>query len=63
MSEESAYLDQFTPYFERIDEELGKVLTSDVSLIEEVAQYSLLGTGKRLRPLFFVLSCELCNYT
>jgi len=63
MSEEPTVLRQFSPYFERIDEELGKVLTSNVSLIEEVAQYSLLGTGKRLRPLFFVLSCELCNYT
>jgi len=63
MSEESTVLRQFNPYFERINDELGKVLTSDVSLIEEVAHYSLLGTGKRLRPLFFILSCELCNYT
>ena len=62
MIKEPTFLDQFTPYFERIDEELGKVLTSNVSLIEEVAQYSLLGNGKRLRPLFFVLSCQLCNY-
>jgi octaprenyl-diphosphate synthase len=63
MTTEPTFLDQFTPYFERIDEELGKVLTSNVSLIEEVAQYSLLGNGKRLRPLFFVLSCQLCNYS
>jgi octaprenyl-diphosphate synthase len=63
MSEESTVLKQFTPYFERINEELRKVLTSDVSLIEEVGQYSLLGNGKLLRPLFFILSCELCNYT
>ena len=62
MTEESTFLDQFTPYFERIDEELGKVLTSNVSLIEEVAHYSLLGNGKRLRPLFFVLSCQLCDH-
>jgi len=62
MKEEFTFLDQFTPYFERIDEELGKVLNSNVSLIEEVAQYSLLGNGKRLRPLFFVLSCQLCDY-
>jgi octaprenyl-diphosphate synthase len=63
MSDQPTFLDQFTPYFERIDEELGKMLQSNVSLIEEVAQYSLLGNGKRLRPLFFVLSCELCDYT
>ncbi len=63
MTDRPTFLDQFTPYFERIDQELGKVLKSNVSLIEEVAQYSLFGNGKRLRPLFFVLSCELCNYT
>ena len=55
-------LDQFTPYFERIDHELTKVLTSEVALMEEVASYSLMSTGKQLRPLFFILSCELCNY-
>jgi octaprenyl-diphosphate synthase len=36
---------------------------SDLSpLIKEVGSYSLLGGGKRLRPLFFILSCQLCNY-
>jgi len=63
MTQESTFLDQFGAYFERIDRELCKVLSSDVSLIEEVAHYSLLGNGKRLRPLVFILSCELCNYT
>ncbi|UCE33127.1 MAG: polyprenyl synthetase family protein, partial [Deltaproteobacteria bacterium] len=62
MTEGSTFLDQFNPYFERIDQELGKVLTSNISLIQEVAQYSLLGNGKRLRPLFFILSCQLCDY-
>jgi octaprenyl-diphosphate synthase len=62
MTEGSTFLDQFNPYFERIEQELGKVLTSNISLIEEVAQYSLLGNGKRLRPLFFILSCQLCDY-
>ena len=63
MRRESTFLEEFTPYFERIDEEIGKVLKSDISFIEEVAQYSLLGNGKRVRPLFFIFSCELCNYT
>ena len=63
MTDQLTFLDQFNLYFERIDKELGKVLKSNVSLIEEVAQYSLLGSGKRIRPLFFILSCELCNYT
>lgn len=59
---EPAFLDQFTSQFNRVNEELGKVLDSKVSLIEEVGSYSLLGGGKRLRPLFFILSCQLCNY-
>lgn len=62
MREKSTYLDQFASYISRINEELGKILNSDVSLIEEVGNYSLLGGGKRLRPLFFILSCQLCNY-
>ncbi len=62
MAEESTYLDQFASYVSRINEELGMTLNSRVSLIEEVGSYSLLGGGKRLRPLFFILSCQLCNY-
>ena len=60
--EESSILEQFTPHFHRINEELGKVFDTHVPLIEEVGSYSLLGGGKRLRPLFFILSCELCDY-
>jgi len=62
MGEESKLLDQFAPYLSRINEELGKVLDSGVPLIKEVGSHSLLGGGKRLRPLFFILSCQLCNY-
>ncbi len=62
MREESKFLDHFDSCISRINEELGKAFDSDVSLIEEVASYSLLGGGKRLRPLFFILSCKLCNY-
>jgi octaprenyl-diphosphate synthase len=62
MKKESKFLDQFAPHFRRIDEELGRILDSDISLIKEVGSYSLLGGGKRLRPLFFILSCQLCNY-
>jgi len=62
MTEESKFLDQFDSYFSRINQELDKVVNSEVSLIEEVGKYSLLGGGKRLRPLFFILSCQLCNY-
>jgi octaprenyl-diphosphate synthase len=62
MRDESKFLDQFNPYFSRINQELDKVLDSRVSLIGEVGSYSLLGAGKRLRPLFFILCCQLCNY-
>jgi len=60
--EESSFLEQFDPHFHRINEELGKVFDTRVPLIEEVGSYSLLGGGKRLRPLFFILSCKLCDY-
>ncbi len=62
MVKEPDLLDEFAPYFSKIDEELGKVLDSNVSLIKELGSYSLFGGGKRLRPLFFILSCKLCNY-
>ena len=62
MKEESTFLDQFAAYIARIDEELGKALKSKIPLIEEIGTYSLFGGGKRLRPLSFILSCQLCNY-
>ena len=62
MKEESTFLDQFAPYISKVNEELDKILDSDVPLIREVGRYSLLGGGKRLRSLFFILSCQLCNY-
>lgn len=62
MLKEPDPLDEFGPYFSKIDKELGKVLDSDVSLIKELGSYSFFGGGKRLRPLFFILSCKLCDY-
>ena len=62
MVKEPDLLDEFSPYFSRIDKELGKVLDSSVSLVKEIGSYSLFGGGKRLRPLFFILSCKLCDY-
>jgi octaprenyl-diphosphate synthase len=49
-------------HFERINKELEKGLSSRVSLIEDIGSHSLLGHGKRIRPLLFVLSCHLCEY-
>jgi octaprenyl-diphosphate synthase len=55
-------LNQNKEHFDRINEELKKALSSRVSLIEDIGSHSLLGCGKRLRPLLFVLSCNLCEY-
>lgn len=55
-------LEQFEEYFTLINEELYKVFDSRVPLVEEVGKYAVLGSGKRLRPLLFVLCCELCGY-
>jgi octaprenyl-diphosphate synthase len=55
-------LTKYTPYFARIDGEVENVLKSRISLIEEIGGHSLLGGGKRLRPLLFILSCHLCGY-
>jgi len=55
-------LDKHKEKIMKINEELEKALSSRVRLIEEIGTHTLLGHGKRIRPLFFVLSCELCNY-
>ena len=57
---DKTFLRRFDPHFKRINDELSRSLASDNAIIEEITQYSLLGEGKRLRPLLFVLSCELC---
>lgn len=62
MNIDRTFLDQFESYFKRIDDQLNSVLTSDVPLVKDIGEHSLLGEGKRLRPLLFVLSCQLCGY-
>ena len=62
MDSEKKILAKYQSYFEKIDQEVEKALTSRVSLIEEIGGHTLLGGGKRLRPLFFILSCELCGF-
>ncbi|MBW1862004.1 MAG: polyprenyl synthetase family protein [Deltaproteobacteria bacterium] len=62
MGSDRTFLDQFNHHFERINDELGRDLNSYISLIEDIGQHSLLGEGKRLRPLLYVLSCKLCGY-
>ena len=62
MDADSAVLNRYSEYFERINDELDRALSSRVALVKDIGNHSLLGHGKRLRPLFFVLSCQLCNY-
>ena len=62
MGSDRTFLDQFNHHFERINDELGRNLNSYTALIKDIGQHSLLGEGKRLRPLLHVLSCKLCGY-
>jgi octaprenyl-diphosphate synthase len=55
-------LDQHKKHFDQIDAALSETLVSRVPLIEDIGAHSLLGRGKRIRPLLFVLSCHLFNY-
>jgi len=62
MNAEIPNLALFEDHFEKINLELSKVFGSRVPLVEEIGKYAMLGQGKRLRPLIFILSCQLCGY-
>lgn len=62
MSTGGNFLDRFNNHFDKIDEELEKSIYSNVPLIKEIGGHSLLGQGKRLRPLLFVLSAMMNGY-
>jgi octaprenyl-diphosphate synthase len=54
---------QFNTHLGRINEELEKLISSRApSFLNDTGSHSLLGNGKCLLPLFFVLSSKLCNY-
>jgi octaprenyl-diphosphate synthase len=55
-------LSQFKLHFEKINDALERVLESRIPLIVDMGAHSLLGGGKRLRPLLFALSSRLCGY-
>jgi octaprenyl-diphosphate synthase len=55
-------LDKYTEHITKINKELKEALSSRVALVEDIGNHILLGHGKRLRPLFFLLSCQLCDY-
>ena len=62
MDSSSAILDKYTDHITKINKELKEALTSRVTLAKDIGKHTLLGHGKRLRPLFFLLSCQLCDY-
>ncbi len=62
MDSGSEILDKYTEHITRINKELKEALSSRVALVEDIGNHTLLGHGKRLRPLFFLLSCQLCDY-
>ncbi len=55
-------LERFNGHYSRIEKELIKGFNSSVPLINDICSHSLLGEGKRLRPLLFVLSALMCGY-
>ncbi|MBN1903804.1 MAG: polyprenyl synthetase family protein [Deltaproteobacteria bacterium] len=63
MGSNKQYLDRFNSHYSRIETELIKGFSSVVPLINDICSHSLLGEGKRLRPLLFVLSALMCGYT
>jgi len=62
MHSDHSLLNQFNHHFEKINEALGKTFSSRIPLMNNIGNHSLQGEGKRLRPLLFVLSSELCGY-
>lgn len=62
MDADRAILAKYDPFSEKIDHALADLLSSRIAFIEKIGSHSLLGGGKRLRPLLFILSCHLCGY-
>ncbi len=54
--------DCYRVHIDRINEELTTPPHSRVALAEDIGSHVLSAHGKRIRPLFFVLSCRLCDY-
>lgn len=62
MDSDREFLDQFEDHLDAINKALQKPLNSRVPLVKDIGRHSLLGQGKRLRPLLFVCSANLCGY-
>jgi len=62
MDPDTTILGRHREDFERINREIRALLNSRIPLIEHMGAHILLGDGKRIRPLFFMLCSQLCNY-
>lgn len=62
MDSDRKFLNRFNRHFKKIDKELNDSFSSRIPMIEDIGKHSLLGEGKRIRPLLFVLSSKACGY-
>ncbi len=56
-------LDRYREHFIRIESAIKENLKTEVSLARDIGEHILLAEGKRLRPLLFVLSARMTDYT
>ena len=56
------FVDRFSPHLKEIEGALNQSLGARIPVVTDIVRYSLLGAGKRIRPLLFVLSSHLCGY-
>jgi octaprenyl-diphosphate synthase len=56
------FLERFAPQLKGIEDALNQSLGARVPIVTDIVRYALLGAGKRIRPLLFVLSSHLCGY-
>ena len=55
------FLTKIAPLKKRAEDHLAANLDSSLDLVKEVGRYILLSGGKRLRPILFLLSVDLCG--
>lgn len=53
---------KYASELKRVEEELLKIFNSDVFLIPSIGRHIISSGGKRIRPLFLLLSADLCGY-
>ncbi|MES0335351.1 MAG: polyprenyl synthetase family protein [Candidatus Magnetobacterium sp. LHC-1] len=54
---------RYEPELRLVEKELHDVFSSDVALIPAIGRHILNSGGKRMRPLYLILSAELAGYT